>query len=110
MAPRIDRKTLGRKTIRSGITFKNETTVDGEPDPDVTWTLDGKPPINDRLKFEKEEHLTIMILRKAKRSDTGKYKVVAKNSSGTDEYELDLIVIGKYRLSLCLNIFFTIKN
>ncbi|XP_047491377.1 twitchin-like isoform X5 [Penaeus chinensis] len=95
LAPRIDRKSLGRKTIRSGITFKNETTVTGEPDPTIKWSFKGEPIKNDRLTIQSEEHLTTMILRKAKRSDTGIYTIFAKNDSGTDEAELDLIVIGR---------------
>ncbi|KAK7065507.1 Immunoglobulin like [Halocaridina rubra] len=95
LAPHIDRKNLGRKTIRSGITFNNEVKVEGEPDPTVTWTFNGEPIRNDRMTLSSEEHLSIMNLKKAKRSDTGIYKITAKNDSGTDEAELELIVIGK---------------
>lgn len=102
MAPRIDRKSLGRKTIRSGITFKNETTVTGEPDPSIKWSFKGEPIKNDRLTIQSEEHLTTMILRKAKRSDTGIYTIFAKNDSGTDEAELDLIVIGKWMAAMVI--------
>lgn len=95
VAPRIDRKSLGRKTVRSGITFKNETKVEGEPDPAISWTLQGQPIKNERMSIRSEDHLTTIFLRKSKRSDTGIYKIVAKNDSGTDEAELELIVIGK---------------
>lgn len=98
MAPHIDRKNLGRKTIRSNMTFKNEIKVDGEPDPKVTWSLKDQPIKNDRLTIQSEEHLTTFFLRKTKRSDTGIYKIFAKNNSGTDEAEMELVVIGKIYL------------
>lgn len=97
MAPRIDRKNLGRKTVRSNMTFKNEIKVEGEPDPKVTWSIEGKPVKNERITIQSEEHLTTFLLRKAKRSDTGVYKIFAKNDSGTDEAEMELIVIGNLR-------------
>lgn len=77
------------------MTFKNEIKVEGEPDPKVTWSIESKPVKNERITIQSEEHLTTFLLRKAKRSDTGVYKIVAKNDSGTDEAEMELIVIGK---------------
>ncbi|KAG0717143.1 Twitchin [Chionoecetes opilio] len=95
LAPHIDRKNLGRKTVRSSMTFKNEVKVEGEPDPKVTWLYEGKPVKNDRLTLQSEDHETTFLLRKAKRADSGVYKIVAKNDSGTDEAEMELIVIDK---------------
>ena len=95
MAPRIDRKNLGRKTVRSSMTFKNEIKVEGEPDPKVTWSIEGKPVKNERLNIDSDDHLTTFLLRKAKRADSGIYKIVAKNDSGTDEAEMELVVIGE---------------
>jgi len=95
LAPRIDRKMLGKKTIRSGTNMKLEIDVAGEPPANKKWTYKGAPITNDRWSVEDEDYQTIILLKKAKRSDSGLYKIVAKNDTGTDEYELDLTVVGK---------------
>ena len=94
VAPKIDRKNLGKRTIHAGQLLKVEAEVTGEPDPKVTWSLQDQPVKNNRIIIENEEHLTTCIVKKAERSDTGVYKIVAKNDSGTDVADLDLIVTG----------------
>lgn len=47
-----------------------------------------------RLKIENEDYKTTFILTKVKRSDTGIYVVTAKNSSGTDQVEVDISVLS----------------
>ena len=37
--PRIDRKNLAKKTIRTGQMLRVEADVKGEPAPTVTWSL-----------------------------------------------------------------------
>lgn len=49
-----------------------------------------------RIVIENEEYKTTFILKKAKRGDTGIYTVTAKNSSGTDTAELEIIVLSKF--------------
>ncbi|XP_065220483.1 twitchin isoform X27 [Planococcus citri] len=95
LAPHIDRKNLKQKKVRVGHFLKVEADVKGEPAPTITWTYDGKP-LNqpDRIVIENEEYKTTFILKKAKRGDTGIYKITAKNTSGTDEAELEIIVLS----------------
>lgn len=97
MAPHIDRKNLQQKKIRVGHFLKVEADVKGEPAPTITWTYNGKP-LNqpDRIVIEDEEYKTTFILKKAKRGDTGIYKITAKNTSGTDEAELEIIILSEY--------------
>lgn len=98
VAPRIDRKNLGRRTIRSGQMLKFDADVTGEPAPVVTWEYVDKKITNSRITIENEPNLTTFLLKKGERSDTGIYKITAKNDSGTDVAELDLIVIGELTL------------
>lgn len=58
-----------------------------------------------RLKIENEDYKTTFILTKAKRSDTGTYKVTAKNDSGTDSVDLEIQVLSMLFHFLGLNIY-----
>lgn len=95
VAPHIDRKNLGRRTIRTGQMLKFEAKVSGEPAPSVAWQYQDGKITNDRITIDNEPNLTSFLLKKAVRGDTGIYKITAKNDSGTDVTELDLIVVGE---------------
>lgn len=96
LAPRIDRKNLQQKTLRSGQMLHVEADVEGEPAPKVTWTLKEKEVLsNERLKVENEEYKTTFIIPKVKRSDTGIYIIKAVNTSGEDTVEFDLTILSK---------------
>lgn len=70
--------------------------VKGEPAPTIVWTYkETVLKTHDRLKIENEEYKTTFILQKVKRADTGIYIVTAKNDSGIDTVEVELIVISK---------------
>lgn len=49
------------------------------------------------MTIESEEYKTTFILQKAKRSDTGIYTVTAKNDSGTDKAEVEIVVLSKLK-------------
>lgn len=96
MAPKIDRKNLQKKTVRSGETLKMEADVKGEPEPAIVWTYKGQQlSNNERLKIVNEDYKTSFVYQKMKRADTGVYIVTAKNDSGTDTVEVTVTVIGK---------------
>lgn len=96
LAPRIDRKNLQKKTLRSGQMLRMESDVKGEPPAKITWSYNGEVlRSGDRLKIENEEYKTTFTLQKVKRSDKGIYTVVAKNDSGTDTVEVELEVLCK---------------
>lgn len=93
MAPRIDRKNLQKKVMRVGQLLRIEADVQGEPPPLVTWKLkDAVLKSMDRLKIENEDYHTTFIISKLQRSDTGTYTVVAKNDSGTDQVDVEILV------------------
>ncbi|KAF0299363.1 Twitchin [Amphibalanus amphitrite] len=96
LKPRIDRRNLDKKVIRSGQMLRVEIDIEGEPAPKVTWELDGQPlRPRERLTIENEDYHSTFVLLRAQRSDTGKFTITASNDSGTDTAELDLTVVGK---------------
>ena len=95
LAPYIDRKNLGKRTIRSGEMFTLEADVKGEPPPKITWTLKGEPLNPERIKVESEDYKTTFFIKKAVRADTAVYLVTAVNDSGKDSVELELTVLSK---------------
>ncbi|CAH1969101.1 unnamed protein product [Acanthoscelides obtectus] len=96
LAPKIDRKNLQKRVMRTGQLLRLEADVKGEPPPVVTWTLKEQPLKNtDRLKIDNEDYHTSFVLQKVQRSDTGVYVVTAKNDSGIDTVEVEISVIGK---------------
>ncbi|KAI8425645.1 hypothetical protein MSG28_011459 [Choristoneura fumiferana] len=82
--------------IKVGEALKFEADVKGEPEPAITWTLNGsalKP--EERLKIENKDYHTSFALQKVTRADSGKYVVTAKNDSGTDTVEIEVAVVSK---------------
>ncbi|KAG8335958.1 myosin light chain kinase activity protein [Homalodisca vitripennis] len=95
LAPHIDRKNLQKKIIRVGQTLKIEADVKGEPPPKIVWSLKDKSlSSGERLRIENEDYKTNFTLVKAKRADTGLYKVTATNDSGTDSVEIEIVVMS----------------
>lgn len=96
VAPKIDRKNLQKKTVRSGQNLKIEADVKGEPEPTITWTLKGEVlKNNESLKILNENYKTEFFYQKMKRADSGTYIVTAKNDSGTDTVEVEIVVVSK---------------
>ncbi|XP_050099309.1 twitchin isoform X9 [Anopheles aquasalis] len=98
LAPKIDRKNLDKKVLRSGQLLNVEADVAGEPAPKVTWEFKGQPVTgggDERIKLDNEDYKTNLVIRNLKRSDAGIYKITAKNASGTDTVDLELVVLAK---------------
>jgi predicted phage tail protein len=95
LAPRIDRKNLLKKTIHCGQLLIIEADVQGEPPAEIVWLLKEQPLKSaDRLTIENEDYKTKFTLTKCKRSDTGIYKVTAKNNSGADQVDVEICVLS----------------
>lgn len=67
LAPRIDRKNLQKKIIRSGQMLRMDADVKGEPAPKITWTLNNETlktgSLDNRLKIENEDYKTTFIFQ-----------------------------------------------
>lgn len=84
--------------VKKGQTIKYDVKYGGEPEPEVKWEKDGKELVLDsaeRTTIDKLERNSVMTVRKAVRADTGKYKIILTNSSGTVESVGDVIVLDK---------------
>ena len=90
--PRFTKELENNKCLLES-SYNAEIEVEGMPEPKVTWFKDDKPLIHSecvqsdgsfKLHFEKFQI-----------SDSGVYRVVAANSSGTAKTEAHLEVLGK---------------
>lgn len=48
--------------------------------------------------IQNEDYLTKFTITEAERRHTGIYKINAKNDSGTDEADLEIVVLGEYHM------------
>lgn len=84
--------------VKKGQIIKYDIKYAGEPEPEVHWYLGEKELVQDaaeRITIDKYERNTVLTVRKTTRPDSGKYKLVLSNSSGTCESFADVIVLGK---------------
>lgn len=84
--------------IKKGQIVKYDIKYGGEPEPEVQWFLDKKeikPDMEERVTIDKYEKNTIITVRRCTRSDSGKYRLVLTNSSGTCEGIAEVIVLDK---------------
>lgn len=96
MAPKI-KTPLNDIRIKAGLILHVDIDFVGEPAPDVTWTVGGKPlAADERTTVTSIGYHTIVHTVNAKRSDSGLYNLHLKNSSGTDEGSFQVIVLGTY--------------
>lgn len=95
MPPKIDRTNLNKVRIKAGQSFNFDVNVIGEPTPTIAWLHDGKKFLTtDAIKIEDVPNNTKLSAKRARRSDSGKYTIIATNEHGKDEAEVEVIVIG----------------
>ncbi|XP_069178633.1 LOW QUALITY PROTEIN: muscle M-line assembly protein unc-89 [Procambarus clarkii] len=77
-----------------GHDVKMSVKYDGVPLPELTWYFNGKPivPDGDKFRIRREGDGQTLYLKDCTYSDSGKYKVVAKNREGQIEHEAELEV------------------
>lgn len=97
MKPLINREKLQLIKIRAGQTIKFDVDVKGEPAPTMKWSigLNELKPSNTCKIDNSEDYNTKLTITETDRKNTGKYKLFAENASGTDEAEVDVIVLDK---------------
>ena len=81
--------------LKVGKPLKLNIKVTGEPDPEKIWRL-GSTEVKSstNLSVTSETHKTIFQMVAAKREFSGKYSLKAKNKNGTDEADLNVLVVG----------------
>lgn len=97
VAPEIDRSSLRDVTIHAGQSIKYDVKVTGEPPPTCSWFhSDEKLTKSNDVNIEHTPNRTKILIRNAQRKDTGLYKITAENSSGKDEAEVNITVLGEF--------------
>ena len=96
MKPLIDRTNLKSLTVKSGLSINLDINIQGEQPPTVTWFYEGKEiSSDDIIRIDNIDYNTKFFILKAKRSQTGKYTITAKNSVGEDTASIDITILGK---------------
>lgn len=83
--------------VKKGQVIKYDIKYGGEPEPSVTWMNDTKELKEDaeqRITIDAYEKNTVITVRRAVRADSGKYKLILKNSSGVCEKMAEVVVLG----------------
>lgn len=96
LKPRIDRTNLQNMTVKINLSIALDVNISGEPPPTVTWKFNGKElTSNDEIRIDNIDYNTKFFVMKAKRAQSGRYTVHAKNSVGEDTAEFDITILGK---------------
>lgn len=85
--------------------MKLDVDVEGEPPPTISWSKGIKPlTTSANVKIDNEDYNTKVQLSNTSREDTGKYTIKAVNDSGSDEAEVEIIILGteEFKSFLCL--------
>lgn len=94
LAPKIDQNFMINIKIKAGQNFDYDIPVTGEPPPTKEWSANDNLIINtDRIKLINEPYRTKLRVVDAKRSDTGEYKLIAKNINGADRATVKVVVL-----------------
>ncbi|CAG2161698.1 unnamed protein product [Oppiella nova] len=85
-APKIDGDfALKDIVVMAGEQFTLRVPFNGSPTPKAEWTINGKTVIpDDRITSEVNVAFTVLLNKKAKREDSGKYGLKLTNSEGSD--------------------------
>lgn len=82
--------------IKAGQIFHVDIDFIGEPPPEVIWSVETKPlKTDERTTVTSIGYHTIVHTVNAKRTDSGLYHLMLRNSSGLDEGSFQVIVLGK---------------
>nr|AZI15635.1 UNC-22 [Auanema rhodensis] len=82
--------------LKVGETIKYEIPISGEPLPEVSWVVEGKPlKAVGRVKMSTERGKHVMKIENAVRTDSGKFTVTLKNTSGTVDSTATVTVVGR---------------
>lgn len=81
--------------IKAGESLKLPAMVTGRPQPEVKWAKDEAEIDKERMIVETEGKNSTLFIKKAVRSDHGKYQISGTNSSGTKTVETRVDVMGQ---------------
>ena len=81
--------------VKIGEPIKIDARISGEPIPDTVW-VKSKMTLKSTVACSvvHEDYRAKLLFSAAKRADTGTYLLKASNKNGTDEAEIDVLVVG----------------
>lgn len=100
----VDVATMQNVTIRKGQMCRWDVAYGGEPDPTSKWSfskgrLGVAPEVevkgDERLTVEAYDRNTVVTVKKAVRTDSGRYYIRVTNEVGSAEHFADLLVLDK---------------
>lgn len=74
--------------------------VQGKPRPKVTWLKDGNPIEPSQVSIRNTDCDSIIFIRKAERSHSGKYDMTVQVENHVDTAILDIQIVGESAKSL----------
>lgn len=83
--------------VRAGEMLVIPALVTGKPKPSIAWTKDEKEPDKERVEIQEAGDNSTLIIKNAKRSDSGRYQLTAANPSGIKSAWTMVEVVGEYR-------------
>lgn len=87
--------------VKSGEVIYLETAITGEPPPTAEWfTKDTSIKPDKRTSVKTTETTATLRIEASKRSDSGEYAVVLKNSEGSCREHVKVVVICKFACSV----------
>lgn len=96
MAPKII-TPLNDMVVKAGTILHIAIDFVGEPAPEAVWTIGSKELLTDsRTTISCIGYHTIVHTVNCKRSDSGLYHLLLRNSSGIDEGSMQVNVLGKF--------------
>lgn len=102
----VDVATMQSITIRKNQLARWDVAYGGEPDPTSAWTFSKgrlgvaaevavKQTADERITVEVYDRNTVLTVKKAVRTDSGRYFIRVTNEVGVAEHQADLLVLDK---------------
>lgn len=91
----LDKLTSRRVKVKAGEPINIEIPVSGAPTPTVEWTRENKPIVDSRIVTDTQNDRTKLYVSASRRTDAGKYQIMAHNAHGKDQGELEVLVVDK---------------
>uniref|UniRef100_A0AAR2JTQ9 Titin n=1 Tax=Pygocentrus nattereri TaxID=42514 RepID=A0AAR2JTQ9_PYGNA len=96
--PTADLSSINKQliTCKTGNSFAIDIPISGRPTPKVTWKLEEmKLKETDRVSIKTSKDRTTLLVKDAKRGDSGKYYLILENAAGAKTFTVTVTVFGR---------------
>jgi predicted phage tail protein len=90
LAPRLHLDSLADVRVRAGQPITVEAKFDGEPPPQASWTVNGRPFEG---QLDNRDNQSTLRIDSAARGDSGPYAITVVNEHGTDSGKCQVTVL-----------------